>query len=102
MASAALSARLDKLETEIKTHGGRRKGSGRKAGTPNKTTSTLKEMILAALAKSGGVDYLITQAEDEPKAFMALLGRVLPMQVAGDEDGGPLQIVIKRFTDAVD
>lgn len=32
---------------------------GRPTGTPNKTTQTLKEMILAALDKKGGVEYLV-------------------------------------------
>jgi hypothetical protein len=29
---------------------------------------------------------------------MSLLGKVLPMQIAGD-DGGPLQIIVKRYAD---
>lgn len=73
---------------------GERRG-GRQKGTPNKTTGALKEMILRALDECGGVDYLIKQAGEEPKAFMALLGRVLPMQVTGEGDG-PLQIVINK------
>jgi hypothetical protein len=37
---------------------GERRG-GRQVGTPNKVTATLKEMILAALDKKGGVEYLV-------------------------------------------
>lgn len=68
-----------------------RAGRGRPKGSPNKTTAALKDMILQALDRKGGVDYLVTQAEMEPKAFMALLGRVLPMQITG-EGGGPIAI----------
>ena len=34
-------------------------GPGRPKGIPNKQTTQLKEMILAALDASGGVDYLV-------------------------------------------
>ncbi|SEJ99935.1 hypothetical protein SAMN03159494_04250 [Achromobacter sp. NFACC18-2] len=46
-------------------------------------------MILEALDRKGGADYLVTQAEENPKAFLSLLGRVLPLQVTGD-GGGPV------------
>jgi hypothetical protein len=48
-------------------------------------------MVVAALAGAGGVDYLIRQAEQNPVAFMGLVGRVLPLQVTG-QDGGPVHI----------
>lgn len=69
---------------------GERRG-GRQKGTPNKLTGQVKEMILAALDKAGGVDYLVTQSEENPTAFMTLVGKVLPLQLTG-EDGGPVQI----------
>ena len=63
-------------------------GPGRHKGIPNKQTTQLKEMILAALDASGGVDYLTKQAEENPGPFMALVGKVLPLQVAGAGDDG--------------
>ena len=62
-----------------------RKTGGRKKGTPNKDNQPLKEMILQALANVGGVAYLEQQATKNPTAYMALVGRVLPLQV---KDGG--------------
>lgn len=59
------------------------KGGSRK-GVPNKITAELKTMILQALDESGGVAYLKRQAKAKPVAFLALLGRVLPLQVTGD------------------
>lgn len=44
-------------------------------------------MILAALDGAGGVEYLIRQAEAKPAAFLALVGKVLPLQVSGTVDG---------------
>jgi hypothetical protein len=56
-------------------------------------------MILAALDEVGGVGYLTQQADKKPAAFMALLGRVLPTQVAGDPNSQPLVVKIVRFGD---
>jgi len=87
-----------------KVEGNRSKTGGRVKGTPNKTTALLKDAILRA-ADAVGEDmqgkgkltgYCKFLAKSEPKAFAALLGRVLPMQVTG-EDGGALVIEIKRF-----
>ena len=78
-----------------KVDGNRRvKTGGRKKGTPNKTTALLKDAILKAATDAGNGDmvaYLRTQALENPGPFMALLGKVLPMQVTG-EDGGPVAI----------
>ena len=70
-------------------------GKGRKKGVPNKDTKALREMILEALENQsgGGVAYLCRKAEEEPRAFLALLGRVLPTQVTGLGDG-PLEMRI--------
>ena len=74
-----------------------RSKTGRKKGTPNKTTATLKEAILLAAEEVGqdgsGADglkgYLKRVAQEDLKAFSGLLGKVLPMQVTG-EGGGAL------------
>lgn len=74
-----------------------RSKTGRKKGTPNKTTALLKDAILKAATDAGNGDlaeYLRVQAMANPGPFMALLGKVLPMQVTG-EDGGPIQAVFK-------
>ena len=80
-------------------------GKGRIKGVPNKTTALLKDAILRAAENAGGpegmVGYLQTQAIVNPGPFMSLLGKVLPMQVTG-EDGGPLTVVLKTFTLARD
>ena len=59
-------------------------GPGRPPGVPNKVTKALKEMILGALSDVGGQEYLARQAEENPPAFMTLVGKVLPTTLAGD------------------
>lgn len=72
--------------------GGKRAGAGRKKGTPNKINGELKEMIIGALDQAGGVSYLLAQAHDNPNAFLTLVGKVLPMTVAGDKNA-PLSMM---------
>ncbi len=70
---------------------GRKTGGGSRKGCPNKSTTALKDMILQALndaEEGGGVAYLKARAKDSPAAFLALIGKVLPLQVTGE--GGPV------------
>ena len=73
-------------------------GKGRVKGVPNKVTGDIKAMILTALSNKGGAKYLERQADENPVAFMGLIGKVLPMQVTG-ADGGA---VIIRVSTGVD
>lgn len=70
---------------------------GRPKGVPNKATALLKDAILMAASNAGGkaglVGYLETQAKENPGPFMALLGKVLPMQLTG-ANGDAIHITI--------
>lgn len=73
-------------------------GKGRPPGAANRTTRTLKEAILLAAQAAGGggkdglVKYLTTAAVKHPKAFLPLLGRVLPLDVTSS-DGSARPVV---------
>lgn len=78
-------------------------GKGRPKGVQNKSTALLKDAILKAAERAGGggedgiANYLQDQAFKNPGPFIALLGKVLPMQVTG-EDGSPVQLeLVKRI-----
>lgn len=77
----------------------RTSGQGRKPGVPNKLGRDIKEMVVGALCAAGGVNYLLRQAEQNPVAFMGLVGRVLPLQVTG-ENGKPIAVDF-RWADAL-
>lgn len=71
---------------------------GRPKGAVNKTTALLKDAILVAAQRAGDkaggdgiASYLEQQAGDNPGPFLALLGKVLPLQIAGDKDN-PLAV----------
>jgi hypothetical protein len=69
---------------------GERRG-GRQKGTPNKVTRTLREAILQALEEAGGkggaVEYLRSQANLSPGAFLSLVGKVLPLTIKEQIEG---------------
>lgn len=65
-------------------HGGKRPGSGRKKGTPNKITATVREAVEQAFNELGGKDWLIHLAVTEPKAFAALVGKVMPAKIEAE------------------
>lgn len=76
-------------------------GPGRPKGVPNKTTAILKDAIIQAARLAGGSDdddglvvYLTNQAQANPGPFLSLLGKVLPMTVAGDKDS-PLTTITR-------
>lgn len=60
---------------------GQPKLGGRQKGTPNKISGAIKDMVLEALSNKGGVEYLEKQADENPVAFMGLLGKIMPTQV---------------------
>lgn len=68
-------------------------GKGRPKGSVNKLSGDVKAMILAALDEKGGTAYLVKQADENPTAFLSLVGRVLPMTVAGDPNNPLLHSV---------
>ena len=74
--------------------GGKRPGAGRPRGSLDKGSRLIREMVAEALDEAGGVAYLAAKAETHPAGFMSLLGRVLPIQVTG-EDGGAVKHSIR-------
>ncbi len=69
------------------------KGPGRPKGSANKLTKDIKEAIVEAFHRAGGVEYLVQIAKTNPQVFCSLVGKVIPLQVTG-EGGGPVQVSI--------
>lgn len=71
---------------------------GRTKGTPNKLTADIKAAIERAFDAVGGAAYLKRVAEEDPRTFCTLLGKVLPTQVTGDPEN-PVEQVIRWARD---
>jgi hypothetical protein len=56
-------------------------GSGRKSGQCNGDISKIRQLVVMALDEAGGVKYLTAQAKENPAAFLALLGKVIPKEI---------------------
>lgn len=76
------------------------RGKGRPKGSLNKTTAIIKDAIIQAATNAGDgdmVEYLTQQARLNPGPFMSLLGKVLPMQIAGDPDSPIVHVIERRI-----
>ena len=62
----------------------RTSGQGRPRGAQNRMSADVKAMILGALDELGGQDYLVTQARENPTAFLSLVGKILPKEIKAD------------------
>lgn len=62
--------------------GGPRPGAGRPKGSLDKGNALIREMIVEALNGVGGVAYLQQTAQSHPAAFLSLIGKVMPVQIA--------------------
>lgn len=89
----------NKIQSENLTNRGR----GRPKGAPNRNTQAIKDMLLASLDKVGGQAYFERQAQENPTAYMSLIGKIMPAEVKKEitgADGGPIQHAIKvKFGD---
>ena len=73
-------------------------GPGRPKGSKDKIPQQVAEMVAEALTEVGGVQYFIDKAETEPKAFMALCGKLMPKDVnlTMTVDNATLEILQQR------
>lgn len=63
------------------------KTGGRKKGTQNKINSDIKAMVLEALHLSGGVQYLVEQAQSNPSAFIGIVSKLVPKDINSKSEG---------------
>ena len=81
---------IQKESNNSNGRGGPRPGAGRPKGSLDKGNALIREMIVEALDQAGGVEYLVRQANAKPAAFLALIGKVMPVQIEGAK-GGPIE-----------
>lgn len=77
--------------------GEKRRVGGSRKGCPNKVSATIKDDVLRAFEEVGRWRYLVRQAEENPRAFMHLLSRCVPQEVAASVGVAPVTFVIKTL-----
>lgn len=95
MAKAAKKPAKKAANKQTADIGAGKAGPGRPKGSPNKVTADVRAMILTALQKKGGAKYLERQADENPVAFMSLVGRTLPKEITGPNGAGLFPTAIK-------
>jgi len=80
-------------------------GPGRPKGSPNKTTAAAKQVIQQASEELGGAERLVAWAKEDAlneRAFWSsIYPKLLPLQVGGDPDGVPVQVIGKITNEIV-
>lgn len=70
--------------------------SGRKPGSINKTTASVKEALTDAFEQLGGVDALVKWGKDNPTLFYPLWVRIAPQQHDVTSNGQTIAAVIAQ------
>lgn len=77
-------------------HGGKRLGSGAKAGVQRAATIKAHEAIALAFDKIGGVEALTVWAKANPDSFYERVWpKIVPLQIGGAEDLPPISHLAK-------
>jgi hypothetical protein len=84
---------VSEKQTKKSGRGGARPGGGRPKGSLDKGNALIREMIAQALDQVGGVQYLADTAQTHQAAFLALVGKVMPVQIEGGDS--PIKHSIK-------
>ena len=68
-------------------------GSSPSSGKKPRYAKGMREAVLEAFDRLGGVDYLVQVGRDDPRTFVAVLNKLLPQAVeVSGEDGQPIAI----------
>ena len=64
-----------------------KKFGGRKKGTPNKVTASIKEAFKEAFDELGGAQALVTWGQANQTEFYKLASKLIPTEIAGKVEG---------------
>jgi hypothetical protein len=86
---------FDLIEEKSENRGGRREGSGRKPGSPNKVSTTVKQNVIDVFDKIGGIDAMASWATDNRSEYYRIYSRLAPVsQELSGPDGSELPLGI--------
>jgi hypothetical protein len=61
-------------------HGGKREGAGRKPGSVNKLSMTVKQNVINVFDRLGGEDHMVEWATENPNQFYNIYAKLMPTQ----------------------
>ena len=76
-----------------------KKTGGRQKGTPNKLTAEVKDMVRQALDDLGGVEYLKKTAKEQPRAFLALVSKLIPQEAKVEGGDKAIEVTVRVLGD---
>lgn len=86
---------IDSGLSKVDGRGGKREGSGRKPGSLNKISRTVKENVIDVFQNLGGVEHMTAWAQENPNQFYNIYAKILPTQTEiGGIDGADIPISI--------
>lgn len=75
------------------------KTGGRKAGTPNRMSATVKENIIAVFNRMDGTAGMARWAAENQTAFYQIYSKLLPTEVdQKTEHSGGINVIIKEWS----
>jgi hypothetical protein len=87
--------KIDKNLSKTENRGGKREGSGRKPGVPNKMSSTVKQNVIEVFQNLGGIEHMTAWATENPNNFYNIYAKILPTQTElSGPDGSELPLGI--------
>ena len=63
-------------------HGGKRSGAGRKEGSQNKFSLSIKESVLDTFKALGGVEHMTEWARENTTEFYKIAARLIPNEMS--------------------
>jgi len=83
---------------------GKAKTGGRQKGTPNKFTGTMKQAVMEAFQALGGPAFFVALGKSKipanKRAVAQLFGKMIPMQVSGENGGAIVLQFGEEYKDA--
>ncbi|OUR75983.1 hypothetical protein A9Q83_16610 [Alphaproteobacteria bacterium 46_93_T64] len=78
---------------------GQPKTGGRKKGSLNRINGNIKKEIQDAFFEAGGKDYLLTLSKTDPRAFLSLVGKVIPTEIKAEIKSSELSVLMERINE---
>lgn len=75
--------------------------TGKGPAKPQASTGQIRDMVAEALHAAGGAAYLTELSGTDPKAFVSLIGKVLPLQAKPSGDADNLEALDTAVSPAV-